>query len=60
MKECVEVLWDIRKDIREGTISSSPLTTTTHSATFPEGDAKKSLQISFGVEDKESYKFISA
>lgn len=60
MKECVEVLWDIRKDFREGSISSSPLTTTTHSATFPEGDAKKSLQISFGIEDKESYKFISA
>lgn len=58
MKQCCEALWDIRKDLRESSISSPP-PASHHSADFPEKDAKKSWQ-SFGTEDGESYKFISA
>jgi len=59
MKQCCEALWDIRKDLRESSISPSLPPASHHSADFPEKDAKKSWQ-SFGTEDGESYKFISA
>ncbi|XP_035541020.1 calmodulin-binding receptor-like cytoplasmic kinase 2 isoform X1 [Juglans regia] len=60
MKQCVEVLWNIRKDVRERSSSHSLPPSSPQSANFPERDAKKSLHISFGVEDGDSYKFISA
>lgn len=59
MKQCCEALWDIRKDLKESSISPSPPLASHHSADFPARDAKKSWQ-SFGDEDGESYKFISA
>lgn len=60
MKQCVEVLWNIRKDLRERSNSHSLPPSSPQSANFPERDAKQSLQMSFGVEDGDSYKFISA
>lgn len=61
MKQCVEVLWDVRKDFREISNSHShPAPSSPQSAKFPERDAKESLHTSFGVEEVDSYKFISA
>jgi hypothetical protein len=60
MKQCVEALWDIRKDLTESSISPPLALTSQHSADFPERDAKKTWDTAFGTEDVESYKFISA
>ncbi|KAL6275713.1 hypothetical protein ACE6H2_019314 [Prunus campanulata] len=57
MQKCAEILWGIRKDFREKALPSS---TTHYSANFPVRDAKKTRQTSFGIEDGDSYKFISA
>ena len=60
MKECGEVLWRIRKDLKEASVPSSSASTSHQSANFPRRDAKKSRGITFGIEEGESYKFISA
>lgn len=60
MKECAEVLWKIRKDVRELGLSSSSASTSHQSANYPFRDAKKSREITFGIQDGETYKFISA
>ncbi|KAJ4849932.1 Calmodulin-binding receptor-like cytoplasmic kinase 1 [Turnera subulata] len=65
MKECGEVLWRIRKDLREGYLSSSSspasASTSYQSDHFPRRDAKQSRFATFGIEeDDESYKFVSA
>lgn len=60
MKECGEVLWEIRKELREKTLSSSSASTSHQSANYPQRDAKKFRDITFGIKDGESYKFISA
>ncbi|KAH0997475.1 hypothetical protein GBA52_021339 [Prunus armeniaca] len=58
MQKCAEILWGIRKDFREKALS--PSSTPHYSANFPVRDAKKTRQTSFGIEDGDSYKFISA
>ncbi|XP_020533767.1 calmodulin-binding receptor-like cytoplasmic kinase 1 isoform X2 [Jatropha curcas] len=60
MKECGEVLWKIRKDLREKSLSSASASTSHQSANYPWRDAKKSREKTFGIEEGESYKFISA
>ncbi|KAG8634206.1 hypothetical protein MANES_17G018300v8 [Manihot esculenta] len=60
MKECAEVLWKIRKDVRELGLSSSSASASHQSANYPFRDAKKSREITFGIQDGETYKFISA
>ncbi|WCJ42929.1 calmodulin-binding receptor-like cytoplasmic kinase 1 [Euphorbia peplus] len=57
MKECAELLWKIRKDFKE--TSSFPYATH-QSANFPQRNAKKSREQTFGIQDGEMYKFISA
>ncbi|XP_022729983.1 calmodulin-binding receptor-like cytoplasmic kinase 1 [Durio zibethinus] len=56
MKTCAEVLWGIRKDFKEKASSSS---TSHFSANFPGRDAKANRYL-FGIEEDESYGFISA
>ncbi|KAK9280555.1 hypothetical protein L1049_014248 [Liquidambar formosana] len=61
MKKCAEVLWEIRKEFREKTFSSSAAVSTSHlSDNFLEKNAKKGLHRSLGLEDGNGHKFISA
>ncbi|TQE00933.1 hypothetical protein C1H46_013473 [Malus baccata] len=60
MKECGEVLWGIRKDFREKSLSSSSSSAVHYSANYPVRDPKMTRQISFGIEDDDRHKFISA
>ncbi|KAJ6905014.1 hypothetical protein NC652_022911 [Populus alba x Populus x berolinensis] len=59
MKECSEVLWGIRKDLRASGSSSSAFISH-QSADFPRREEKKSREAAFGIEDGGGYKFISA
>lgn len=59
MKSCAEVLWGIRKDFRDKTLSHPPHDSH-HSANFPHRDAEKNRQKSFGIEDDGGRKFVSA
>ncbi|KAK3409877.1 hypothetical protein EUGRSUZ_J01946 [Eucalyptus grandis] len=59
MRKCAEVLWEVRKEFRETTSSSLP-SPIPHSANYPVRDAKNHRQTSFGIEEGESYKFVSA
>lgn len=59
MKECCEVLWGIRKDLKASGSSSSPFTSH-QSADFPRRDEKKSREAAFGIGDGGGYRFISA
>lgn len=59
MRKCAEVLWGIRKEFRE--IAASPLPSTSHhSANFPTRDVRDHRQTSFGIEDSDNYRFVSA
>ncbi|KAF8010367.1 hypothetical protein BT93_J1099 [Corymbia citriodora subsp. variegata] len=59
MRKCAEVLWEVRKEYRER--SSSPLPSAfPHSANYPVRDTKNHRHTSFGIEEGESYKFVSA
>ena len=58
MKDCSEVLWGIRKDLRGGSSSSAFISH--QSADFPRRNEKKSREAAFGIEDDGGYKFISA
>ncbi|KAB2620572.1 calmodulin-binding receptor-like cytoplasmic kinase 2 [Pyrus ussuriensis x Pyrus communis] len=58
MKKCAEVLWEIRKDFREKSLPSS--SDVHFSANYPVRDAKMTRQTSFGIQDDEWQKFISA
>ncbi|KAH7549937.1 hypothetical protein JRO89_XS13G0108000 [Xanthoceras sorbifolium] len=61
MKKCAEVLWEIRRDVREKALSSSAAASTSyHSANYPTRNPKENRHTSFGIEDGDSYKFISA
>ncbi|KAK3206461.1 hypothetical protein Dsin_020507 [Dipteronia sinensis] len=62
MKNCAEVLWGIRKDVREIALSSSAAAASTshHSANYPNRNAMEKRHTSFGIDDGENYKFISA
>ncbi|KAK4856972.1 hypothetical protein QYF36_023265 [Acer negundo] len=63
MKNCAEVLWGIRKNVRERALSSSAAAASTshHSANYPIRNAKEKRHTSFGIDDGENYnKFISA
>ncbi|TXG74254.1 hypothetical protein EZV62_002833 [Acer yangbiense] len=63
MTNCAEVLWGIRKDVRERALSSSAAAASTshHSANYPIGNAQEKRRTSFGIHDGENYnKFISA
>ncbi|CAK7331330.1 unnamed protein product [Dovyalis caffra] len=60
MKECGEVLWGIRKDLRASGTSSSSASTSHQSADFPRRDAKKNREEVFGIEAGERYEFFSA
>jgi len=59
MKDCSEVLWGIRKDLRASGSSSSAFISH-QSADFPKRNEKKSREAAFGIEDDGGYKFISA
>lgn len=59
MKKCAEVLWGIRKDFKEKVSSSSAPFPSHCSANFPATDAKTNRHL-FGIEEAESYGFISA
>lgn len=58
MKKCAEVLWGIRKDFKEKAFPAPP--NSHNSADFPVRDAKMSRQQTFGIQDDDSYKFVSA
>ncbi|XP_050237690.1 calmodulin-binding receptor-like cytoplasmic kinase 1 [Mercurialis annua] len=63
MEQCVEILWRIRKELKENSASasaSSSSASSSHhqSANFPARDPKKSRERTFGI--KGEYKFISA
>ncbi|KAK7321334.1 hypothetical protein VNO77_31876 [Canavalia gladiata] len=58
MKNCAEVLWDIRKSFRDETISDNSSLPSHHSAIFPQRERNKHML--FGIEDDDSYKFASA
>ncbi|KAK7275951.1 hypothetical protein RIF29_17078 [Crotalaria pallida] len=57
MKSCAEVLWAIRKAFRDDTLSRDPPLSSHHSENFLQG---KKSKMSFGIDDDDSYKFISA
>ncbi|XP_059660833.1 calmodulin-binding receptor-like cytoplasmic kinase 1 isoform X2 [Cornus florida] len=58
MKKCAEVLWAIRKDFKDRSVS---IASTSHqSANVVERDARKGRYKQFGIEDTESYTFRSA
>lgn len=58
MKNCGEILWVIRKDYKEKAFPSP--VTSRHSANYPNRDPKTTRQTSFGIEEENAYKFISA
>lgn len=59
MRKCAEVLWEVRKEFRER--ASSPLPSAfPQSANYPIRDARDHRHMSFGIEEGESYKFVSA
>ena len=60
MKKCGEVLWGVRKEFREKACPPHPSPTSHHSSNFPQGDAIKTRHITFGIEDEDTCKFISA
>ena len=57
MKSCAEALWGIRKNFRDEAASGPPLPSH-HSANFPQRE--KNMHTLFGIEDDDSYKFVSA
>ncbi|XP_014503908.1 calmodulin-binding receptor-like cytoplasmic kinase 2 [Vigna radiata var. radiata] len=57
MKNCAEVLWEIRKSFRDETDSDHPSLPSHHSADFPQREKNKHTV--FGIEDDDSYKFVS-
>ncbi|GMI88918.1 hypothetical protein HRI_002561100 [Hibiscus trionum] len=59
MKQCVEVLWRIRKDFKEKVSSSTAPSTSACSANFPYRNAKSDRHL-FGIQEGDSYGFISA
>ncbi|KAM7496478.1 hypothetical protein LguiA_020892 [Lonicera macranthoides] len=59
MKKCAEVLWAIRKDFSEKSLSGAA-SSSTLSANMFEGDVRKNRQNFFGIEDSENYRFRSA
>jgi serine/threonine protein kinase len=60
MKNCQEVLWEIRKEFRDKVFSRSPLIGPHHSANFPQKDSRKKRHKTFGIEDDKKIKFVSA
>lgn len=60
MKKCGEVLWGIRKEFREKAFPPHPTFTSHHSANYPQTDSRQTRHITFGIEDEDSPKFISA
>lgn len=59
MRKCGEVLWGIRKDFRDKAFPSPFPSTSHHSANFPQRDANI-RNSPFGIEEGDSYRFISA
>ncbi|CAK9164249.1 unnamed protein product [Ilex paraguariensis] len=59
MRKCAEVLWKIRKDFREKTLSHAACASH-HSVNVVERDARQDRKTLFGIEDSESYTFRSA
>ncbi|XVF19929.1 hypothetical protein REPUB_Repub11eG0153700 [Reevesia pubescens] len=59
MKNCAEVLWGIRKDFKEKASSSTASSASHYSANYPDRDAKTNRHL-FGIEEDDSYGFISA
>lgn len=59
MKKSAEVLWAIRKDFSEKSLSGAA-SSSTLSANMFEGDVRKNRQNFFGIEDSENYRFRSA
>ncbi|KAI9195876.1 hypothetical protein LWI28_018995 [Acer negundo] len=56
MKNCAEVLWGIRKNVRERALSSSAAAASTshHSANYPIRNAKEKRHTSFGIDEEYS------
>ncbi|XP_048140026.1 calmodulin-binding receptor-like cytoplasmic kinase 1 isoform X2 [Rhodamnia argentea] len=59
MRKCAEVLWEVRKEYWESASSPSP-SALPQSANYPVRDARNHRHTSFGIEEGESYKFVSA
>ncbi|KAB2021063.1 hypothetical protein E1A91_D07G117700v1 [Gossypium mustelinum] len=59
MKKCVEVLWGIRKDYKDRVSSTTAASTSHCSANFPYRNAKSDRHL-FGIQEGDSYGFISA
>ncbi|XP_027332511.1 calmodulin-binding receptor-like cytoplasmic kinase 2 isoform X1 [Abrus precatorius] len=57
MKNCAEVLWDIRKSFKDESMSDPPSLPSHHSADFPQREKNKNML--FGIKDDDSYKFVS-
>lgn len=57
MKNCAEVLWEIRKDYRDRVFSHPP-PVSHHSADFPQRDSRKNRHKSYGINNNN--KFVSA
>ncbi|KAK2440809.1 calmodulin-binding receptor cytoplasmic kinase [Trifolium repens] len=60
MKNCQEVLWEIRKEFRDKGFSRPPPIGPHHSADFPQKDSRKKRHKTFGIEDDKKIKFVSA
>ncbi|KAK6935759.1 Protein kinase domain [Dillenia turbinata] len=58
MKKCAEILWGIRKELRER--SSSHPSTSYQSVNFMEKDTKRVLYTDFGLEEDDVPRFVSA
>ncbi|WJX31361.1 non-specific serine/threonine protein kinase [Trifolium repens] len=60
MKNCQEVLWEIRKEFRDKGFSRPPPIGPHRSADFPQKDSRKKRHKTFGIEDDKKIKFVSA
>ncbi|XP_054819405.1 calmodulin-binding receptor-like cytoplasmic kinase 2 [Prosopis cineraria] len=60
MKTCAEILWGIRKELRDQALANVPPLASHHSADFTKADDRKNKFVSLEVEDDDNYKFVSA
>ncbi|KAL2557521.1 Calmodulin-binding receptor-like cytoplasmic kinase 1 [Forsythia ovata] len=60
MRKCAEVLWGIRKEVREiSSLSNAASSSSFHTANLIETHQTKSLQSLFGIEGSDSLMFVS-
>ncbi|KEH34156.1 putative protein kinase RLK-Pelle-RLCK-IV family [Medicago truncatula] len=60
MKNCQEVLWEIRKEFRDRVSSRPPAIGSHHSSDFPQTDSRKNRRKTFGVAGDKRPQFVSA